>query len=112
MTQVWPTIFGRASSCSINYHKSMHSLSLRLTILAILVGPWCIAFSATAVESRARPFPATGAPISQSTEAPQVPAKNAQEWYNRGIWPLAGAVAALIVTNAVAVGVVNLSGPC
>lgn len=44
----------------------------------------------------------------QSSEALQLTPKEAKEWYEQGIWPLVGAVAALIVTNAVAVGVVYL----
>jgi hypothetical protein len=44
----------------------------------------------------------------QSREHLQTTIKEDKEWYERGLWPLTGAVAALILTNAVAVGIVYL----
>ena len=42
----------------------------------------------------------------QSNERLQLAPQEEKEWYERGWWPLAGAVAALIITNAVSVRVV------
>jgi len=43
-----------------------------------------------------------------SSEQLQITPQDNKEWYERGIWPIIGAVGALILTNAVAVGVVYL----
>lgn len=85
----------------------MRSLPLRRTILAIVAGMWCIALSAEPGLA-ARSSSAVHTLIIQASEALQLAPKNEKEWYERGLWPLAGAVAALMVSNAVAVGVVYL----
>jgi hypothetical protein len=44
----------------------------------------------------------------QSNDGLQLVPKDEKEWYERGLWPLVGAVGALIVTNAVSVRVVYM----
>lgn len=44
--------------------------------------------------------------VIQSSEALQLAPMEDKEWYERGIWPIVGAVAVVIITNAVAVWVV------
>lgn len=69
---------------------------------AIAIGSPAVSFSAASDQ------PASGAP--SSAQAPAAPTAIAQtkEWYEHGPWPLVGAIAALVITNAVSVGVVYL----
>lgn len=76
-------------------------------IIAVL-GVWLIGVTAQSALAALPPrFPVHPLTI-QSSEGLQVTPKNDTEWYERGIWPLIGATAALILTNTVALGVVYL----
>lgn len=100
-------IFREAPGCLIAYHEIMRALPLHRTILAIVVGMWCIPLG-SASGLAAPPSPAAHTLIIQSGEALELSPKNEKEWFERGLWPLAGAVAALMITNAVAVSVVYI----
>lgn len=87
----------------------MQTRALRkITPPVIALGFWLLGLAGSAAWAAGATSPPAHTLIIQSSEALQLAAKDGKEWYERGAWPLFGAVVALMVTNAVAVGVVYL----
>lgn len=76
--------------------------------LSLLVAASGLPLAASAAALLPPSPPAVHTLIVRSGEALQFATRDPKEWYERGLWPLVGAVAALMLTNAVAVGVVYL----
>lgn len=70
------------------------------------LGVYLLGLTASPALALRSPHPSVHTLTIHSSEALQLSMELEKEWYERGVWPLVGAVAALMLTNAVAVGVV------
>lgn len=80
----------------------------RSRVLVAVLAALLLVFAVPAARASGSTSPPVHTLTIQSSEALQLAPKDEKEWYERGLWPLVGAVLALMVTNAVAVGVVYL----